>query len=240
MFFLQTSLLHPRAFRLTDSEARIYFSNYNCFLTPLPRPGIELTAELHLLKGPTKDALPTQLHGRGKDTQSFKNRRLCCKVLKWNLNSQMIFFSFEPSPLEPHRLKKEEHFEKCKSRRKTWCQNRLFWIHHVLKRKSSLLIWMKLFDAQNFCTMESRIFSRRLLCCTLPSSWMWSLLSLLLSSSLLSSCHSCCSHLHHCCRRQLCSSRCLLVVVVAVVDFKTCMSPNFWTNPASGRKIIPS
>ena len=31
----------------------------------MPRPGIELTAELHLLEGPFKDALPTELHGRG-------------------------------------------------------------------------------------------------------------------------------------------------------------------------------
>ena len=31
----------------------------------MPRPGIELTAELHLLEGPFKDALPIELHGRG-------------------------------------------------------------------------------------------------------------------------------------------------------------------------------
>ena len=31
----------------------------------MPRPGIELTiAELHLLEGPFKDTLPTELHGR--------------------------------------------------------------------------------------------------------------------------------------------------------------------------------
>ena len=31
----------------------------------MPRPVIELKAELHLLKGPFKDALPTEQHGRG-------------------------------------------------------------------------------------------------------------------------------------------------------------------------------
>ena len=40
------------------------FPNYNKFLTPMPRPGIELTAELHLLEGPFMDALPTELKGR--------------------------------------------------------------------------------------------------------------------------------------------------------------------------------
>ena len=38
----------------------------------MPQPGIELTAaELHLLEGPLKDALPTRLHGCGEFTKSF-------------------------------------------------------------------------------------------------------------------------------------------------------------------------
>ena len=49
-FSPQVSLLFPRFFCLTDVEARIYFSefffNYGYFLTPIPRPRIELTAEL--------------------------------------------------------------------------------------------------------------------------------------------------------------------------------------------------
>ena len=32
----------------------------------MPRPGIELTAELQLLEGPLKGAQPTELHGRGR------------------------------------------------------------------------------------------------------------------------------------------------------------------------------
>ena len=48
-------------FCLTDGVARIFF----IFRTPMPRPGIELMAEFHLLEGPFKGALPTVLHGRG-------------------------------------------------------------------------------------------------------------------------------------------------------------------------------
>ena len=44
----------------------------------MPRPGIELTAaELQLLEGPFKDALPTELHGRGKFTINLNMTMHC-------------------------------------------------------------------------------------------------------------------------------------------------------------------
>ena len=40
----------------------------------MPRPGIELSiAELHLLEGPFKDTLPTELHGLGIDDDIVKS-----------------------------------------------------------------------------------------------------------------------------------------------------------------------
>ena len=56
-----------------DGAARIdYFSLIFFSYHLMPQPGIELTAaELHLLEGPLKDALPTQLHGCGEFTKFY-------------------------------------------------------------------------------------------------------------------------------------------------------------------------